>query len=501
VYLQVEGGEYSLTEPLSTWVVSSNMLDSAFSDADYLIVTKPPALFANYDDNAVNELLATMAELAKEKNGVLGHICYGGDAGSLKHSISPGGAWYEKLTSLHVIGDFDGITCMAPGPFDYLLLVGEAPDIVPSFDWPCEGKTVRITDYPYSNISGDEQPELKVGRIIGRTAQELIKPIQASIDVYKHIEDYDASDALLISGPEGGWEWFVKDAEIAKDKLTGKGVNVGDNMVHTEYYNGKIVVLRYALRIGGGHGDDTNQRYATSMDELSTSGSWDNGYYSDDHRWTLNEYAAWLLWAEGRLENISKEYAISNADSLITDERLDEAMRIAERIQADRSGRGGTYGWWYTYFEDRDGAKQQRFNEIYDRAANKDIILFTGHGNSGSWPNVLGPTGSLSVERINFGNTRPIVIAFSCLTGNYGDNNSIARAFLKNNAAVYIGATEASNSGWNDQVMGELLWRHWSKTSRIGDALFALKSELIQSGWQPFVYKYNLYGDPKFGGP
>jgi len=94
---------------------SSATVINAFLHADYLIATTPEALFSHYDHDEVNELLLTMAELAKEKNGVLGDLPLGARSYTLKGLISEGGAWYEKL-----VGSW-GV-----GAFDYLLLVGEA---------------------------------------------------------------------------------------------------------------------------------------------------------------------------------------------------------------------------------------------------------------------------------------------------------------------------------------------------------------------------------------
>ena len=71
--------------------------------------------------------------------------------------------------------------------------------------------TIRIADFYYADIyEADEMPDIKVGRIIGETALELIKPIRASIDVYTHRGQYDCSDAYLVSGYEGTWEMFIE---------------------------------------------------------------------------------------------------------------------------------------------------------------------------------------------------------------------------------------------------------------------------------------------------
>lgn len=186
--------------------------DPAFANADYLIVTHPSKLFINNSPNRndVNKLLSLTAELAKEKNGVLGYISFPAYAYALRNLIreSPPGSWYEKLA-----------------PFDYLLLVGET-EIVPSFymeflgcieEDGSRGKIhVRLSDNPYADIYGnDGKPELRVGRIIGNTAHELLIPIMTSINVHRGILAFDRSNALVVTG--GGD--IQQHCEAAGDQL------------------------------------------------------------------------------------------------------------------------------------------------------------------------------------------------------------------------------------------------------------------------------------------
>lgn len=223
--------------------------------------------------------------------------------------------------------------------------------------------------------------------------------------------------------------------------------------------------------------------------------------------WLLDsEDVYWARWAmeyqhftdsEGRQHKWAPAYT--------GDEEVQEALRIAERIQADRRGRGGDYGWTYTYCRTGDEVLRRSAQEVKAQTPDKDVILFLGHGGAGSWACVLDDwtTSECPIEPINFGGSSPIVIAFSCLTGNYEDEpgKSIARAFLRNGAAVYIGSTEVSSTGHNEEVTREGFWRGWSRSSRIGDAFLDMQRRKIREGgwWRYFVYEYNLYGDPKFG--
>jgi len=505
------GREYS-REYFSPWWCSGPEINDAFESADYLIVTNPHHLFDQNAVGDVNMLLSTMADLAKEKNGVLGYLPYDATSSTLKALIRDGsnqGIWNEKLA-----GPWNYFLGCTVFPFDYLLLVGET-EIVPSYDYPAP-YNVRISDYFYADISGDDRPELKVGRIIGENATELMRPIQASIDVCKGVADYDGSHALMISGPEDTWERFVWAIEQGKEKLRRKGVSV--RVVHTDFFDTVDAMLRCALRTLGSQG----QRPYEGWDEWRTDPTLpddtlpDGSYKYDASRgapfsadltsYSAKQLAAWMLWARYELSDREKEQALSDAgyaDSLITNGRLDRALDLAEDIMTVRVGRGGSnYGWSYTYVYNHTEVLAHRRYRIRNNAFNKDIIIFDGHGGPGSWANVLDSWDSpCTIEGITFHDTRPIVIAFSCLTGNYeADARSIARAFFKHGAAVYFGSTEVANSGLATNMVKDTFWGFWSKESRIGDTIFNLKGWMIENGWRRDAYEYNLYGDPKFGG-
>lgn len=482
VSYEAGGREYLLGPLLGTWWSSSAVIDRAFWEADYLIVTKPSALFDRYSAPDVNELLSTMAELAVEKWGVLGYLPDWALNSTLRGLIlrSPEGDWHRRL-----------------GSFDYLLIVGE-DDIVPAFRLACPGffepdtgGYIDISDYLYADIAGDGRPELKVGRIIGETASELAIPIRTSISVHRRVPGYgyNGSDVLIVSGPEDTWEASVMNAEGGGSTLRGMGVNVA--IVHTDYYTTKHTVLAEALRIKGA--DNEGARFEADLSAYST-----------------RQLAAWLLYSEGLLAP-GTESTFTDSEGRIRrippgfdEDEIQTALRRAESIQANRGNRGGDHGWTYIYLNNRDEVLRRRAREVKEETPNQDIIVFLGHGGPGSWGSVLDDwtTSRCPIEPINFGSCRPVVLGWSCLTGNYNDDpgRNIARAFLRNGAAVYIGATEVSSTGENEDATNEAFWRGWAMDSRIGDALFDLKSRKMERGYLGFVYEYNLYGDPKFGG-
>lgn len=516
------GGENILITPRCRWSIYPGEISDAFFDADYLIVTCPDALFDHYHTTHVNELLSTLADFARLKNGVLGYILPSTTNHSLKALISPGGEWYEKLRAY---ATFDGIIAFElRGSFNYLLLVGET-EIVPSFfmgeDWPFGVQELRLTDYPYADIHfNDEISDLKVGRILGDTAEELAIPVQASIDVHNGLAEYDASDALMISGPEDTWEGFVLSIEgtnKGKSSLQGKGVNV--MTFHTDFYTTKRRMLADGLRILGTQGHGMLGSGTLPWGYLANRGArWeedgDPHYLENKYGYTEKQLAAWTLWANSELELIYKNMALDDAsfaEHFITNEQLDRAIELAEDLQTIRIGRGGSnYGRSYTYCDTNELAAEASVNtlkNLYINNKNHDLIIFHGHGDPGGWCGTLDewPGTVTQIEPILFGNSRPIVIALACQSGYYKQlcwgvqKVSIARAFLRNGAAVYIGSTEVSECGINSEVIEDRFWGYWTKNSRIGDAWFDLKNDVIRDGNRFFAYEYNLYGDPKYG--
>ncbi len=257
-----------------------------------------------------------------------------------------------------------------------------------------------------------------------------------------------------------------------------------------------------------------------------------------DRLFTTKQLAAWLLWEETsprgplsadvlgsatvggvsrRLADMTQMEMVDEADVIITNYRLDLAKARAEAIQASNPSRGGISDpWHYIYLADQHTAETARSAAIKGGAAGKDLVFFCGHGDPGGWCGALTDwIGSGSeIEPIDFGGKNPIVAAFSCYTGYYqqppqtdprgtvlNPNPSISEKFLKNGAAVYMGATVPMLYSIMDELMREKFWNHWSSTASIGDILVSLKTEVfgLEDWWQPFNYYFNLYGDPKYG--
>ncbi len=260
----------------------------------------------------------------------------------------------------------------------------------------------------------------------------------------------------------------------------------------------------------------------------------------DDRLYTEKQLAAWILWEEttprgplSRLEllgtvtvdgaprqvaEMTLAELIRYADEVVTAPRFELAKRRAEAIQAANASRGEPDSpWSYVYCPDNHATEAARSAAIKGEAAEgKDLVVFCGHGDPGGWGGTLTDwvgTGS-EIDPLDCGPRNPVVVAFSCYTGFYqspaqtdalgavlNPNPSISEAFLRNGAAVYLGATVPMLYSTMDALARDKFWRYWSRREAIGDTLFELKTNVIGLGtaWRDFTLYYNLYGDPKYG--
>ncbi|MEM3648365.1 MAG: CARDB domain-containing protein, partial [Thermoproteota archaeon] len=477
-------------------------LSSVLRNADYIIITHPSRLFSCNlgDESGVNSLLVQMAELARLKNGVLGYLRGELASDEIKSFISPSGAWASRLSPVFRSPDPER------GRYAYVLIVGE-DEIVPSFKIYAPGFAtehtgdfIDISDHPYTDVLlCDNLPDIVVGRIIGNTSRELINPIRASIDVYLGLADYDGSDALFVTGYEDTWEGHIINTERGKIFLlwlrnTVLRVPIRVSTVHTEYYTTKHSMLAEALRIKGP--DDGGARFEADL----------SGYSTEQLAiWLLDsEGEHWASWAITYQEFTDSEGRRHRwAPAYVGDEEVERALRIAERIQHTRENRGGDYGYTYTYLSGGSNVLARIAREVKSQTPNKDIIVFLGHGGPGSWACVLDDWSwsNCPIEPISFGTSHPIVLAFSCLTGDYRGSESIARAFLRNGAVVYIGSTEVSLCCHNEELVRSRLWSFWQGMGPIAAAFKNVKTWMMRQGgnWRYTCYEYNFYGDPKFG--
>ncbi len=450
---------------------SSTERNAAFAAADYLMLTCPVNLFDNHDADEVNDLLATTARLAQYRDAVFGYVSpYTVAAGgwNVKALITSGSSWSRRLCS----GWAEGT--------GYLLIIGEM-NIIPAFDIPglhqvAAAAVVHDTDYPYADSFGaDNIPELRVGRIIGETAADMEIAVNSSLGVLTGEFDFDHNgNALLVSGPEFT-EGFTNNTKRVGGILESQGYTT--EYVLGEYYTDAVALLREALVL---HGDYT---CLGDPGHLTEDGLPCTGTHPPVDLATLR-----TLISVGTALDIHHDHGFADA---------------------------------YTIFSSFCEAGDARGEDVKSGAFEKDIIYWSGHGGADGWGWVLedfldicgstnlyiGGDDDSTITPIDFGDTRPLVFAASCLTGAYAREarGSIARAFLRYGAGVYIGNVEVMGIGAAEEVSLMFFRDYWTGSyTSAGDAMKNLKDYWARNkystrSWD--IYEMNLYGDPKFGEP
>jgi len=351
-----------------------NDVAAAFGAADFIVVTCPARLYAAYDDDDVDALLNKCGQLAVKLTGVLGFTETSTTAPQLKAMLRGNGAWGSELAP--------AFRSLGTG---YVLLVGEQ-NIVPSWEvtglnvkWSGGSVTtrVRLSDFPYSDCTGDWIVDLVVGRVLGRTADEL------------------------------------------------------EGAVHRSFY------------------------YSTTA--KPTPACLVSGY--DSKFWNQLDMLIGAAAGAGNLQQKGVSAAAAHIGSLPSAERL-------PALQSASQGR--------------------------------KLVSYFGHGNVNVWGSVVG-SGDMSSLNLGAGCW---VTAFSCLTGNYADNNCIARAFTNSVGVLgYVGATEVSAHTVNHSLQSGSFWNMYHSAGwSMGRALFWTKYTYCLFGnkyGKLAVYEYNLYGCPK----
>jgi len=140
---------------------------------------------------------------------------------------------------------------------------------------------------------------------------------------------------------------------------------------------------------------------------------------------------------------------------------------------------------------------QQIVSALLGGMPNKDIIFLTGHGNPSCWDELN--LGDMLGATKPFGSSVPVVFVASCLTGRYSQGSSMAEAFLHQNAAAYIGATQTGIC-WSDCSAEPPFFNKWARTGTLGEAFKWWKFYLGTADSSQYIRAiYHLYGDPAFG--
>ncbi len=288
------GGHVERNPPLVYGLSYAEYADATRS-ADYLAITCPPNLDLLNESAATDSLLARMADLARARNGVLGYVSAArAGLGALSvRELMRSGSWGDQ---------------MAEGWRDhgYLLLVGET-DVLPAFTL----RGIPLADSQYASMAGSEEPELRIGRLVGNTADKLEIPIDSSLaGVYR------AEKGLLVSGPEDTWEPNVKYAAIGEIAMRIKGLET--RLIHTEYWTSTYRALVEGIRIKNGPKRPV-ELWSLAEFLLRRMGPPEGPEPDEDlSGYSVEELAAWLLWARGLIDPATTlEEALGHAGDLV----------------------------------------------------------------------------------------------------------------------------------------------------------------------------------------
>ncbi|UCG43224.1 MAG: hypothetical protein JSU73_01005, partial [candidate division WOR-3 bacterium] len=464
-----------------------SVFPQALGAADYLIVTVPRQLFGLFSAGSVTDLLTTMARLAKAKHGVLGYSEPLGHV-DLFVLLYQQGRWANRMNP-------------AWATTGYLLLVGEG-DVVPH--WPTlhnvPDRPIRYSDHMFSNLHWSTRaPRLKVGRIVGRTADDLRVGIQNSLDVYYHVggASYSGTKAWIATGLEQahkGDNFTVSAEQGAKYLRDNKSMTC--NVWGQEFISWHERVLQQALRHKG----------------RANGGAHPNPDTSNLNAFTLHQLAAWLLEITIGLppphagdqpftdsEGVSRRvpYGLDQGD-------VADAVNQAEAIE---DARRGEYARPYIYAGSPTAA-YGLIDNVFGRDLPKyDVCFWSAHG----YYHVFDALSASDVATFDLRSKgrRPVVVSFGCYNGEYfhGGNDGIVRAYLKSGGAVFLGYTEMTSTGWFYDEVGPPygFLEFWYPNRRLGDITKDWKTDLSVTqgqnmGDRRMLYGTNLYGDPKFGG-
>lgn len=254
------------------------MIDEVLSRCNYVALTCPYNLFSHFGGGyftdryepvrqPVIRILKAMGEVASVRGGAVAFVPSSYDRAEINALLRSGAGWASKLDT-----DYpeDG----------YLMLVGET-EILPADSITVDSfwySAVHVypSDLYYANTSGNSfEPELRVGRVIGNTAADLLAPLRKSALVARGDPGYPYSrnKAVIYSGDDSGKNMFRSCAADLQDQANGlftivERGRVDDNDLHDEFQadipDSDYIVYR-------GHGNET------SWSDVSSTGWLDAG--------------------------------------------------------------------------------------------------------------------------------------------------------------------------------------------------------------------------------
>ena len=454
-------------------VESSATRAAALRESDYVIATSAETGFVYADPADTNRLFAARAELAEVRSGVFGDLTLSeiNSPETVKRKFS---AWAPFLRP----------QWLASG---YLLLT----PVIPCKDLPTIYFTkdtqglVRCSDNWYADtLGGDGLPNLRVGRLLGIYVDEAAW-IRNSLQVVRGERSFDRSQAMMVSGPEGSWEYFALGVVWGADNLRRASPPTNNiNFVHEELYATPISLRRDSLAILGTRWNCPGAARMALPAQLSH-------LRHLTCRWDYDDKTA-LPAPPTDLATLQS--LISQADAILVQNAYRPGLTLPYQIFG--TGANDNADWALAH----DAA----VNDVTRALPESDIYYWSGHGAPGAWT---------QFTRGSFGSTSGVVLSNSCLTGKWSGlyAQSAPESAAQAGAAVFIGSTEVSPVGPADWATIMLPTYTWQASRSAGEALVQAKWAIgtgSAPGFTPghcppyydlVIHEFNLYGDPKFG--
>ncbi|MGQ9708764.1 MAG: C25 family cysteine peptidase, partial [bacterium] len=136
-------------------------------------------------------------------------------------------------------------------------------------------------------------------------------------------------------------------------------------------------------------------------------------------------------------------------------------------------------------------------------------MLYRGHGNVGAWANVSPSWTNANVYNLNNGRMLPMVIAPTCLSGNFDEEidchaETWVKAGEEKGGCGYFGASEVSYSGYNDSLAAgtfiayaDSLVYNFAQCTQWGKLFMLLTYPLPDPVSEEELYMFNNFGEPE----
>ncbi|MEO0069636.1 MAG: C25 family cysteine peptidase [candidate division WOR-3 bacterium] len=136
-------------------------------------------------------------------------------------------------------------------------------------------------------------------------------------------------------------------------------------------------------------------------------------------------------------------------------------------------------------------------------------MLYRGHGDVAAWANVDPSWTNSNVSALNNGRMLPMVIAPTCLSGNFDETEDChAEAWLKageeKGGCGYFGASEVSYSGYNDSLAAgtfisyvDSLFYTFAQCTQAGKLFMLQAYPLPDDISEEEIYMFNNFGEPE----